>query len=650
LKNNNVLPSLVDVKVNAAQEEAITHKDGPAMVLAGPGSGKTFVIVQRLKYLIEEYGVEPSSILVITFTKAAAIEMQQRFLKITDSSYPEVYFGTFHSLFYNILRDNRKEAGFNSGIGIADELFKYKIVKNILINTLRDKKENLNRHAFLDENDVIKDIMTEISRIKNAGLSGSSVSDSVPYKEYFGIIFEKYNEALKEFNKIDFDDMSLICANLFKSRKEIAKTYKSRFRYILIDEYQDINEMQQKNIESILNSDKNLFVVGDDDQAIYGFRGAKPGIMMEFEKRIGRDVHIIKLSVNYRCGKLILDNAGLVIRENKMRFKKDIVSGTGMIGNVVARRYRTRNDQYEAIGVFLRGQINLNSIGILCRTNSECKTLAAFLRQRGIKSNLDNADDALIYDDAGVKLCLDYLSFSYVKKERALFYRIMNKPLRYISRESAINEIIRKDDIISFYRGNREQIKVIDKLFREISMISKMRPSLSVRFIRKEVGIDKLFPGSAKNLELFEERAKEFNDGKSFIKAFLEEKEKHAMDNKKSNKKKAIADDVVNILTLHSSKGLEYKYVWIPDLNEGIIPSRSAVSEAEKEEERRMLYVGMTRAKEALIMSYICGTKENAMLPSRFLRPIRNLWEKDHKSSESSSGISTSSSNSTSSR
>ena len=156
MRNNNVLPPLVDVKVNAAQEEAITHRDGPAMVLAGPGSGKTFVIVQRLRYLIEEYGADPSSILVITFTKAAAIEMQQRFLKITDSSYPEVSFGTFHSLFYNILRDHRKEAGFYNNIEIADELFKYKLVKDILLNVLKNSRENMNKLRLLDENEIIK--------------------------------------------------------------------------------------------------------------------------------------------------------------------------------------------------------------------------------------------------------------------------------------------------------------------------------------------------------------------------------------------------------------------------------------------------------------------------------------------------------------
>lgn len=621
---------MANVKVNAAQEEAIIHKDGPAMVLAGPGSGKTFVIVERLRYLIEGYKVSPSSILVITFTKAAAIEMQQRFLKITDSSYPEVSFGTFHSLFYNILREHAKEAGFYNKIEIADELFKYKLVKDILINALKNSRENLNKLSILDENEIVKDITSEISRIKNAGLSPDSVSDFVPYKDYFKVIFEKYNNSLKSFGKIDFDDMSLICAQIFESRKEIAQLYKERYKYILIDEYQDINEMQQKNIESILNGDQNLFVVGDDDQAIYGFRGAKPGIMMEFEKRMKREVHIVNLSVNYRCGKSILDNASLVIAENKMRFKKKIVSGTGTNGYVIARRYRTKEEQYEAMSVFLSGQSKLNDIGILCRTNSECKTIASFLKQKGIKSNIENTDDMALYDDEGVILCVYYLSFACIESSRALFYKIMNKPLRYISRESAMKEIVRKEDVLAFYQGNRDRSKVVNKLFHEISMISKMRPALSVRFIRKEIGLDKLYPNSKKKLDLFEDMAKKYADTKAFIRFFNEEKENYAVINKR-NGKHSKTGDTINIITLHGSKGLEYKYVWIPDLNEGIIPSRSAVSESGKEEERRMLYVGMTRAKEALIMSYVCGTKENAMLPSRFLRPIRKLWEKEPK-------------------
>ena len=639
-------------EVNAAQEQAITHINGPAMVLAGPGSGKTFVIVRRLKYLIEEYGADPASILVITFTKAAALEMQHRFLKITDSSYPEVSFGTFHSLFYNILRENRKDAGFYNAIEIAGDSFKYKIIKDILISALRNKKKDSKNKDLSDEHEILVDIVTEISRIKNAGLSPSEASKSVPHREVFETVYERYNESLKSFGKIDFDDMALICANLFESRGDIADKYRQRFKYILIDEYQDINEIQQKNIEAILNAEKNLFVVGDDDQAIYGFRGAKPGIMMEFDKRMGGNVRMINLSVNYRCGKTILDNAKLVIAENKQRFNKNIESGTGTDGSVITRRYGTKDQQYEAMSVFLSGQSGiLNDIGILCRTNSECKAVASFLRQKGIKSNIDSSDDASLYDDEGVLTCLYYLEFACVERSRALFYKIMNKPLRYISRESAINETVKEEDVLSFYRGNRERSKVVSRLFRDVSMISKMRPGLSVRFIRREVGIDKLYPRSASNLDAFEEKAKEFKDIKTFISSFYSEIEENKERNKDDKKKKNTSPDKVNIITLHGSKGLEYKYVWIPDRNEGIIPSRSAVTEAETEEERRMLYVGMTRAKEALIMSYICGTKENAMLPSRFLRPIRKLWEKSPRSYQnSSSGISTSSSNSTSSR
>ncbi|MBO4457595.1 MAG: ATP-dependent helicase [Butyrivibrio sp.] len=633
------------IKVNAAQEQAITHKNGPAMVLAGPGSGKTFVIVRRLKYLIEEYGADPSSILVITFTKAAALEMQHRFLKITDSSYPEVSFGTFHSLFYNILRENKKDAGFYDKIEIADELFKYKLVKDILISVLKDKKN-------VDEHEATVDIVTEISAIKNAGKDPSEASLSVPYREVFETVFERYNESLKSFGKIDFDDMALICAKLFEKRGDIADKYRRRFKYILIDEYQDINEIQQKNIEAILNDEKNLFVVGDDDQAIYGFRGAKPGIMMEFADRIGADVRVINLSVNYRCGKRILDNAGLVISENKQRFKKNIESGTGTQGNVITRRYAGKDEQYEAMSVFLNGQPGmLGDIGILCRTNSECKAVALFLRQRGIKSNIDSSDTSSLYEDEGVLMILNYLTFSCVERSRNLFYKIMNKPLRYISRESAMNEMIREEDVLSFYRGNAERTKVVKRLFRDVSMISKMRPGLSVRFIRREVGIDKLYPKSMQNLDVFEEKAKKFKDSKTFIRSFNAEKDENVVRRKDGKKRGNNCGDMVNIITLHGAKGLEYRYVWIPDLNEGIIPSRSAVTESEIEEERRMLYVGMTRAKEALIMSYICGTKENTMLPSRFLRPIRKLWEKNPRTDQnSSSGISTSSSNSTSSR
>ncbi|MBQ3795608.1 MAG: ATP-dependent helicase [Butyrivibrio sp.] len=634
-----------DILGNAAQMEAILHNEGPAMVLAGPGSGKTFVIVERLRYLIQEYKVEPSSILVITFTKAAAIEMQQRFMKITDSSYPEVNFGTFHSVFYQIIRLSNP----NTKLQIASESTKYKLLKDIILSA--KGKGLIRASASEDYLEQLKDIASEISRIKNTLDAPEDCELNSTIKDGFKYIFEEYNNSLEEFNIIDFDDMLLRCYSLLNSEPEVLKTWQNRFRYILIDEYQDINLIQYKIIRLLCESN-NLFVVGDDDQSIYGFRGSDPSIMLKFEGEFeGIKPKIINLDTNYRCGKKILDNALLLIEENSVRFKKklhaDLSNGMGYL---LPRRYQNKRQQTEAILYFLKSHQNdLDKIAFIFRTNQEAISLANELKKAGIPTNLqDNAKNFAM--SPAVKLCMDYLSFSCIDKRREFFFRIMNKPLRYISRECVPDEYVNEFKVKNYYRGNQDKLREIDKLFKQINIIAKMRPSLSVRFLRNEVGIDKLYPGEIDALNEMSEMAMTLPDNRALIEKIT------ALRSEDENLKKSpkAKGNCLKLLTMHGSKGLEFDIVWLPNLNEGIIPSRSSVTSLQIEEERRMLYVGMTRAKTALIMSYLTGNEENPMLPSRFLRPLRYLWEerKNQSSSPSrpSSGSSTISSNSTSSR
>lgn len=244
-----------NINGNAAQMEAILHEDGPAMVLAGPGSGKTFVIVHRLRHLVEECSVDPSQVLVITFTKAAALEMQHRFLKITDSNYPEVCFGTFHSVFYQIIRSSNP----SNRLQIISEIDKYKVVKDIILRLSNNAGSN--RQDFIDSLDMIGDILSEISRVKNVGFSKEDKHENVPLGRYFNVIFEEYNKALREFGLLDFDDMIIECYKLLCENQGILESFSERFRYVLIDEYQDINMMQYKVIR-LLCKTNNLFVVG----------------------------------------------------------------------------------------------------------------------------------------------------------------------------------------------------------------------------------------------------------------------------------------------------------------------------------------------------------------------------------------------------
>ena len=659
MRNNITTQISSDQKGNAAQMEAILHKDGPAMVLAGPGSGKTFVIVERLLHLITHENVDPASVLVITFTKAAAIEMQQRFMKITDSSYPEVNFGTFHSVFYQIIRRSNP----HTKLKIITENTKYKVIRDVCF-----KLKGLGIIKNQEIEDILEstgEIISEISRIKNTLSDPDDNNLFGALKKHFKAIYEHYNKALCEFELIDFDDMLLNCYRLFEEREDILSLWQNKFRYILIDEYQDINLLQYKIIYKMCLT-KNLFVVGDDDQSIYGFRGSDPSIMQSFLKEfVSFRPRIINLDINYRCGKNILENAIRLIEVNEIRYKKKLkADASNGEGSIYPRRYTSKNEQNAAIISFLKSfEGSFEKIAFIFRTNQEARSLAGILKSNNIPTNLE--DEAKDFSESpAVKLCIDYLSFSCIEKRREYFFRIMNKPLRYLSRECAQSEVVSEFKVKSFYKSNPDKIKVLDKFFRQIHVICKMRPALSIRFLRNEVGIDKLFPGEIDALNELSEKASGFESNRDIIAFFekLKEEKKDAKPEKRNVSKKGC----VKLLTMHGSKGLEFDIVWLPNLNEGIIPSRSSVTKEQIEEERRMLYVGMTRAKTALIMSYLTGSAENPMLPSRFLRPIRDLWEnkdrekdalkgrheKDHPSSPSSpsSGSSTSSSNSTSSR
>ena len=622
------------------------HTTGPAMILAGPGSGKTTVIAWRLRHLIENFGADPAKVLVITFTRAAAATMQQRFMKITDSSYPEVSFGTFHSIFYQIIKSSNQYK--NSGLTLINEPFKYEIIRDILAGI---RTEGLiGKTEYEDALEDIPDIISGISKIKNSGQKSSVSTGSVRLGNVFDKVLEMYNRRLMEYSKIDFDDMIIKCYELLTKDEAFLSLWRERFKFIMIDEYQDINMMQHKVIELLMGDECNVFAVGDDDQSIYGFRGSNPGIMLGFPESFGeKKVRVIHLNINYRCSRRILDISQLVIGENKRRFKKEISAAeNNQAGSVIARRYESREKQNEQIALFLKKHMEeLGDIAILTRTNKEAETIARTLSSMQIPNNLEKRVSSC-YESEAVRLVISYLSFAFGGRKRGDFLKIMNHPMRYISRDSVAGEVVTEGDIIRYYRGNRDRLKVVKKLFSQINMISHLRPLLAVKYIRKTVGIDQLYPDSRKMLDEFEKEASFFDDN---LKMLSEVNEKIKECGVKNRNKNTPGRNVVRLLTMHASKGLEFEIVWIPDLNEGIIPSRSACREDTIEEERRMLYVAMTRAKRALIMSYITGDKENPMLPSRFLRPIKSLWDEIYQtSSEPSSGRSTSSSNSTSSR
>lgn len=620
------------------------------MVIAGPGSGKTHVIAQRLRFMIEYQKIPPESILVITFTKAAALEMQRRFFKITDSSYPGVTFGTFHSIFYMILR--RSNSTGDPVNNIATEVFKREIIRDILSSLYA--KSVIDREHYEDSLKETDLILSEMSRLKNSCLTAVNCNPMLSVKSCFDMVMKDYSRRMDEFGKLDFDDMCLKCHELLSGKKEVMKIWQERFKYILIDEYQDINPMQFKIIRLLLGNSGNLFVVGDDDQSIYGFRGSDPSIMMNFTDEFAAfDPKVIRLDINYRSDKRIIDTADAVIRENSERLEKETKAGNLRDNSYVkGLSFKDKKSQDEAVAELI-ARDNVKGTAVLYRTNTQCRAMAGLLASKGIESNISSAADSCksFLEDPAVRLVMDYLKFACLGRNRSDFVRIMNIPQRYITRESLCREVVTEKDVLKFYSENPVRKKTIKLLFKQIEMVKNLRPCLAVKYLRDEVGLGSIYKGSASNLDALRMAAKECDNNRQFLEKLAELEENQKENNERNRKKRKNSNDGVTIMTYHGCKGLEFDRVILPDLNEGIIPSRSAENGSQTEEERRMLYVAMTRARSALVMSYVEGTKENPMLPSRFLRPLRYLWESEKSSQSSpSSGRSTSSSNSTSSR
>lgn len=600
---------------NPAQRSAIEHFKGPACVIAGPGSGKTFVIIERILNLIRK-GVSPGSILTITFTKAAAIEMQQRFIKESDSMYPEVLFGTFHSIFYHIL-DNRDYS-------IIKETEKYKILSHILQGKNYDAES-------------LRLMLSEISRLKNNGLKPISCDKSVPFYESFPEIYEEYSNILKEQSLIDFDDMVLLCKAYLIERPDIRAKWQNRLRFIQIDEYQDINRMQFEVVKLLLGDEENLFVVGDDDQSIYGFRGSDPKLMLTFDEYFKQAKKII-LDTNYRCAPCILEASKMVIEENKVRFKKDIKAGKDTIKGVIeGTTFLDRSDEYKNIIVKIK-QLNknilLSDIAIIVRTNTEATALAQILSDSSVPYFYKEKIVAL-HEKPVVMDILAYMSFAMAGQKRSDFIRIMNKPVRYICRECCINEVILEKDLALYYQKKNKlsMTATIQKFFRDMKLLSKLSPKGAVHFIRGYLGYDKYlrekYIGNEKVYQTHMEELDEFEKLCANYKYYEDLMDYLSYSSKAINEikqNKSLSKNGVRIMTMHASKGLEFRAVIIPDLNEGIIPSRKSITISEIEEERRMLYVAMTRAKEELYLFYVKGTKDNPMRMSGFLRPIIKLF------------------------
>ena len=605
-----------------SQSEAIRHQDGPLLVLAGPGSGKTTVVTKRVQYLVQDCYISPSSILVITFTKAAATEMKERFLRLMEQSeekpqgYGNVLFGTFHAVYFAIL----KHAYNYSADNIAREEQRYQCMREIIA------KEHL---TYEDETEFITSLLGEISLVKNSGIEIANYYSKNCAETVFRKVYRQYHEFLYKNRLIDFDDMLVYTKELFEQRADILAAWQNKYRYILIDEFQDINRIQYDIIKMLAGKRKNLFIVGDDDQSIYRFRGAKPEIMLHFKDDYPEAEKVL-LDVNYRSVKNIVTSAGYLIGHNKERFQKKIEAADQGDIPVEWQLFESQRKENARIIWDIQEAVEKGAkyeeFAVLFRTNTQPRLLMEQLMEYNIPFRTRDTVPNL-YEHWIAKDIFAYIRIALGSRERRDFLQIMNRPKRYISRESLDEETVAFDVWEWYYEEQPWVAKRIEKLEGDIRMLERLSPYAAINYIRKAIGYDEFCTEYAdyrriKADDLFDvldellDAAREYKTYDAWfdhIENYTKElQEFYRVQNQNPNS--------VALATLHSAKGLEYENVYIIDVNEGVMPYKKAVLEPEVEEERRMFYVGMTRAKKNLHLFSVRQLNHKDAEISRFIK------------------------------
>lgn len=604
------------MQFNNSQLKAVKHKTGPMLVIAGPGSGKTTVLTARIRNLIEEYSVNPANILVITFTKAAANEMKSRFNNMMGRS-TNVTFGTFHAVFFMILR-----AAYNYSV---DSIIKEDVRQNIIKQAIERSRLEPD-----DLNEIVSNITGEISRVKTETIDINAYYSASCPEEEFRDIYKYYVKTLKKMGLIDFDDMLLYCHELLTTRRDILAKWQQKYQYILIDEFQDINKIQYDIIKLLAKPQDNLFIVGDDDQSIYGFRGSKPEIMLNFDKDYP-DTDKVILDTNYRSTGNIVSAAGKVIAHNKVRFAKNINTVNDPGDKVDIIEFNTQAEEYEKIIDNIRKESasggNYSDNAVLFRTNS---TAAGFVRKLVEYSVPFVTRDGVpnVFEHWIARDVITYMNIAMGSRKRSDFLQIINRPKRYIGRDYLADAEISFDNLEKYYEDKNWMIERVDRLKYDILAMASMSPYAMINYLRKGVGYDGYLDEYAQShnmqvRELYDvmdelmESARNFKTFNEWF-AYIDEygtklRESYAAMDKQN---------AVILTTMHSSKGLEYPVVYIIDANEEITPHKKAVFVPEIEEERRMFYVAMTRAKRRLNIYYARKRYNKEIEVSRFVKEI----------------------------
>lgn len=601
-----------------AQQRAVTHRDGPMLVLAGPGSGKTMTITWRTRYLIESCHINPSEILVITFTKAAAKEMKERFLRLTKSNSTAVSFGTFHAVFFQILK---LAYGYRAE-NILREEQKWLFLKEAI------HKANLDLE---DEAEFMADLAAEISRVKNEQADLASYRAMTCGTELFRKMYHEYDNRLRRSNLIDFDDMLVYCYELLKERPDILRAWQRKYRYILVDEFQDINQLQYEIVRLLAAPEDNLFIVGDDDQSIYRFRGAKPEIMLHFEQDYPEAERVV-LDVNYRSTEAIVQGAGKVIAHNKDRFSKELHAREGEGFPILTHHFPNQAEENACIVDKIQTYVGrgglYSDIAVLFRTNTQPRLLVEEFLSAGIpfrmRDSLPN-----IYDHWVAKDIFTYIRMARGSRKRSDFLQIMNRPKRYIGREGLEEEEISWEALAEWYQGKPWICERIEQMKRDLKMLARLSPYGAIHYIRNVIGYEEYLKEYAAyrnrrpeefldvldELQTLSRGFSRMEDWQEHIKAYRQELLRQAKEQERQT-------NAVTLSTMHSSKGLEYRIVFVIDANEGITPHKRAVLEEDLEEERRLFYVAMTRAKELLYLFSVKKLYNKKAERSRFVEEL----------------------------
>lgn len=584
------------------QKKAIEHGAGPLMVLAGPGSGKTFVITHRIKYLIEGPGINPAHILVVTFSRAAAKEMKDRFEKLCKKSL--VTFGTFHSVFFNLLKT---AYGFNSEQIASDEL-RYTLIKELI------KRNSIENE---DINTLAGNLLNEIALVKQDNISIKNYYSNSISSDTFKKIYSDYESELEARGKLDFEDMLSLTYELLSERSDILKAVQNRYRYILVDEFQDINFLQYNIIKLMAGEKQNITVVGDDDQSIYRFRGARPEIMLGFERDF-RNVKKVFLDINFRSSTQIVNASTKLISFNSKRFPKNFKAKNGDGAPVSLIEFKNPflevNSIIKDIKDYIKSGQDINSIAVLYRTNLSPRLLIERLMRNNIPFTIRDAIPNL-FDHWVAKDIISYIKLAINMGDKSDLLRISNKPNRYISRDSLSSSRANIETLFDYYDDKSYMIKRIVELREHLRTIKNLKPATALRYIRNVVGYDEYIEeycdmNGVESDDCYsilgdlENSAAEYNNFNDWFVHMDEYKDELIEARKKSNEN----DKGVRLMTFHSSKGLEFDIVYIIDVNEGSVPYKKAKGVDEIEEERRMFYVAMTRARKKL---FICYCVEN---------------------------------------